>query len=75
MVTANQNYDAHTKKKKQSKHNTKDNHQITREEHNRGRGRKKKKKRPSWVAKWLRICLPKQATQVRSLVWDMPQSN
>ena len=45
MVTANQNYDAHTKKKKQSKHNTKDNHQITREEHNRGRGRKKKKKK------------------------------
>ena len=40
MGTTNQKstIDTHTKKKKQSKHNTKDNHQITREES------KKKKK-------------------------------
>ena len=34
MVSANQKstIDTHTKKEKQSKHNTKDSHQITREE-------------------------------------------
>ena len=39
MVTANQKstIDIHTKKKKESKHNTKDSHQITREENKRGR--------------------------------------
>ena len=42
MVTANQKsaIDTHTKKKKQSKSNIKDSHQITREENNRGREEK-----------------------------------
>ena len=42
MVTANQksSIDTHTKKKKQSKHNTKAIHQITREENKRGREEK-----------------------------------
>ena len=32
----------------------------------------------SLVVQWIRICLPKQGTQVRSLVWEgshMPQGN
>ena len=43
MVTTNQKStrDIHTKKKKESKHNTKDSHQITREEHKRGREEKR----------------------------------
>ena len=42
IVTANQKFtiDIHTEKKKQSKHNTKDNHQITRE-NKRGREEKR----------------------------------
>ena len=45
MVTTNQKstIDTHTKKKKESKHNTKVSHQITREENKRGR----EEKRPS----------------------------
>ena len=42
MVTTNQK-SIHTKKKKESKHNTKDSHQITREEDKRRR----KEKRPT----------------------------
>ena len=39
MVTANQKskIDIHTKKKKEYKHNTKDSHQITRNENKRGK--------------------------------------
>ena len=39
MVTANQKSitDIHTKKKKESKHNTKDSYQIIREENKRGK--------------------------------------
>ena len=46
MVTANQKSttDTHTNEKKQSKHNTKDSHQITREEK---KGRKKTNKNKS----------------------------
>ena len=38
MITANQKFvtDTHTKKKKESKHNAKVSHQITREEYKRG---------------------------------------
>ena len=45
MVTTNHNstIDTHTKKKKQSKHNTKDSHQIAKEESKRG----KEEKRPT----------------------------
>ena len=45
MVIANQTFkiDTHTNKKKKSKHNTKDSHQITQEENKRG----KEEKRPS----------------------------
>ena len=51
MVTANQKsaIDIHTKKKKQSKHNTKNSHQITREE--RGREEKKTHKNKSKTTK------------------------
>ena len=43
MVTVNQKLtvDTHIKKKKQSKHNTEDSHQITREENERGREEKR----------------------------------
>ena len=43
MGTANQKstIDTHTKKKKESKHNTKVNYQITREENKRGREEKR----------------------------------
>ena len=39
MITTDQKstIDTHTKKKKQSKHNTKDSHQITREQKRKGR--------------------------------------
>ena len=45
MVTANQisTIDIHTKKKKESKHNIKDNHQITRKKNKR----RKEEKRPT----------------------------
>ena len=56
MVTANQKsiMDTHTKKKKESKHNTKDSHQITREENKRGKGKKKdlQKTNPKQLTKW-----------------------
>ena len=55
MGTANQKsmIDTHTKKKKQSKHNTKDRHQITREENKRGREEKRTTKRnPKQLTKW-----------------------
>ena len=32
----------------------------------------KKIYRCSWVAQWLRVCLPMQGTQVRALVWEDP---
>ena len=43
MATTNQKsiIDTHTKKKKQYKHNTKDSHQITREENKIGREEKR----------------------------------
>ena len=43
MVTTHQKsiIDIHTKKKKESKHNTKDSHQITRDENKRGKGKNK----------------------------------
>ena len=43
MVTANQKsiIYTHTKKKKESKHNTEDSHQITREENKRGKEEKR----------------------------------
>ena len=49
MVTANQKsvIDIHTKEKKESKHNTKDNHQITREQKRKG----EKKSPPICLAK------------------------
>ena len=53
MGTANQKsmIDTHTKKKKQSKHNTKDRHQITREENKRGR-EEKRPPSPKQLTKW-----------------------
>ena len=39
--------DTYTKNKKQSKHNTKDSHQITREENKSGRGKKRPTKTTS----------------------------
>ena len=46
MVSANQKstIDTHTKKEKQSKHNTKDSHQITREENKWGSEEKRQTK-------------------------------
>ena len=46
-VTTNQKstIDIHTKKKKESKHNTKDSHQITREGNKKGREEKQRTKR------------------------------
>ena len=57
MVTANQNsiktIDIHTKKKKESKNNTKDSHQITKEENKRGREEKRPTKtNPKQLTKW-----------------------
>ena len=55
MVTANQKsaIGIHTKKKKESKHNNKDSHQITREENKRGREEKKPTKtNPKQLTKW-----------------------
>ena len=55
MVTANQKYvaDIPTKKKRQSRQNTKDSHQITREENKRRREEKELIKRnPKQLAKW-----------------------
>ena len=54
MVTANQKsaIGIHTKKKKESKHNNKDSHQITREENKRGREEKKTyKNKPKTIKK------------------------
>ena len=42
----------HTKKKKQSKHNTKNCHQITREENKRGRRKKRPTKKYKKIFKW-----------------------
>ena len=70
MVITNQKsiIDIHTKKKKESKHNYKDSHQITREENKRRKKEKKTyKKQPpgtSQVVQWLRIHLPMQGTWV-----------
>ena len=55
MVTANQKptIDIHTKKKKESKHNTKVSYQITREENKRGREEKSPtKSNPKQLTKW-----------------------
>ena len=56
METANQKttIDTHRKKeKRQSKHNTKDSHQITREENKRGRKEKRRTKTNSkQLSKW-----------------------
>ena len=55
MVTANQKptIDTHTKKEKESKHNTKVSHQITREENKRGREEKRPTKiNPKQLTKW-----------------------
>ena len=45
MVTTNQKsiIDIHTKKEKESQHNTKDSHQITREENKTGKRKKRKR--------------------------------
>ena len=53
MGTANQKptIDTHTKKKKQSKHNTKDSHQITREKKRKGKKRPTKTN-PKQLTKW-----------------------
>ena len=52
MGTTNQKCttDTHTKKKKQSKHNTKDRHQVTREQKRKGR-KKTFKKKPKQLTK------------------------
>ena len=53
--TANQKtkIDTHTKNKKQSQHNTKVSHQITREENKRGREEKRPRKtNPKQLTKW-----------------------
>ena len=44
MITANRKFviDTHTQKKKESKHNTKVSHQITREENKEGKEKKTK---------------------------------
>ena len=49
MVTTNQNYiiDTNTKKRKESKHNTKDNHQIPREVNNRRNKKELQKQAPN----------------------------
>ena len=55
MVTTNQKstIDTHTQKKKESKHNTKVNHQITREENKRVREEKRPRKpNPKQSTKW-----------------------
>ena len=55
MGTTNQKstIDTHTKKKKQSKHITKDRHQITREENKRRRDEKRPSKtNPKQLTKW-----------------------
>ena len=55
MGTANQKsmIDTHTKKKKQSKHNSKDSYQITREKNKRGREEKRPTKTNSkQLTKW-----------------------
>ena len=55
MVTTNQKstIDTHTKKKKESKHNTKVSHQITREENKRGSEEKiPTKTNPKQLTKW-----------------------
>ena len=46
MVTTNQEsiIDKHTQKRKESKHNIKDSHQITREERKRRKGKKEPQK-------------------------------
>ena len=54
-VTANQKstIDTHTRKKKESKHNTKVSHKITREENKRGREDKRPTKtNPKQLRKW-----------------------
>ena len=57
MGTANRKsaIDTHTKKKKQSKHNRKDSHQITREQKRKGRKKKPTKTNPKQLTKWNRI--------------------
>ena len=55
MVTAKQKSitDMYTKKKKESKNNTKDNHQVTREENKRKMGEKRPTKtNPKQLTKW-----------------------
>ena len=55
MVTTEQKstIDTHTKEKKESKHNTKISHQITREENKRGREEKRPRKtNPKQLTKW-----------------------
>ena len=45
--------DTHTKEEKESKHNTKDSHQITREENKRGREEARTTKTiPKQLTKW-----------------------
>ena len=62
VVTANQKsiIDIHTKKKNESKHNTKDSHQITREQNKRGREEKRSTKTnpglPWWCSGWESAC-------------------
>ena len=53
MVTTNQKstIDKHTKKKKESKHNTKDNHATTREQKTKRRGKRPIKTIPKQLAK------------------------
>ena len=54
MVTTNQKSarDTHTKKKKQSKYNTKNRYQITREQKRKGRKKKPTKINPKQLTKW-----------------------
>ena len=56
MVTSNQKstVEKHTKEKMESKHNTKDSHQVTREEKKTGRGKKKplQKSNSKRLTKW-----------------------
>ena len=55
MGTTNQKstIDTHTKKKKQTKHSTKDRHQIIREENKKGREEKTPSKtKPNQLTKW-----------------------
>ena len=55
MITANRKFviDTHTQKKKESKHNTKVSHQITREEYKTGReGKRPAETKPKQLRQW-----------------------